>query len=147
MKEAELDVFEHLKSFDGLCIPSNGDVTNRGEAVMGRGVALLAKLRWPSIPKQLGSRIRSFGHQACLIARYEGIPIFSFPTKMHWRDRMSDIDLIVHSARRLVELADEERLKAVACPFPGIGAGGLDPEEVRAKIAPILGDNFVVLRH
>ena len=145
MKEAEIDVFEHLVEFDGLCITTNGDFSKSGLAVMGRGVALLAKQRWPDIAYRLGERLQEFGNVVGVIGHYEGVRIFSFPTKHHWRDRKSDLKLIETSARQLAAQLVASGLKRVALPRPGTENGFLAWEKVRPVIEPILGDNVVVV--
>ena len=57
-------------------------------AVMGRGVALQAKSRFPGIEHALGKLIREYGNHVGVIPRLAGWPpvaAISFPVKHHWR--------------------------------------------------------------
>ena len=48
--------------FDAICIPTNGIVLDSGAAVMGKGLALQAKERWPGIDFILGRSIQQVGN-------------------------------------------------------------------------------------
>jgi hypothetical protein len=48
---------DQVKS-DAVCITTNGFVTQRGLAVLGRGCAKEAVQRWPVLPAQLGDYLR-----------------------------------------------------------------------------------------
>lgn len=121
-------------------ILTNGVVTGAG-LVMGAGVALQAKQRFPHLPQALGRMVKLHGNRP-FVLETEGI--ISFPTKHDWRKK-SDIDLIRKSAVKMVDLVDRLRARSVALPRPGCGLGNLDWEDVKKVLAPILDDRFVVL--
>ena len=54
------NVFEHL-DLDYICITTNSILNKNGELVMGAGVALEAKQRFPELPKVYGSKIKKMG--------------------------------------------------------------------------------------
>ena len=113
-------------------ITTNGVVTKDMKAVMGRGCALEAKLKFPGIDETLGRMIHNFGNIPHVI-NLNPI-VVSFPTKHHWKDK-SDIDLIQLSGYHLRALADEFNWNFVAMPQPGCGNGKLKWEDVK----PVLG--------
>lgn len=132
-----------------ICVTTNGDVKKTGEAVMGKGVAKQAAVRYPELPKILGQYIASEGEQGNRVwhAPTSGQAdhfLLIFPTKHHWRES-SDLNLIKHSATQLAFHAHRNPLVTYVLPRPGCGAGELKWEEVKAVIAPILPDNVVVI--
>lgn len=54
------NVFEQL-DLDYVCITTNSILNKNGELVMGAGVALEAKQRFPELPKVYGSKIKKDG--------------------------------------------------------------------------------------
>lgn len=100
--------------------------------VMGKGVALEFKKRWPDMFEDYKRRCEL--RQVRLGEPYlyrdtTGLSIINFPTKDHWRSsaRIGDIErgldyLIIH--------ADEWKLSSIAMPPLGCGNGGLEWSEV-----------------
>lgn len=143
MKEITGDMFLIPATY--YCITTNGIVKPNGENVMGKGVALQAKLfaqqhRYGNIALKLGQLIKKYGNHVHWI---DCTPFVSFPTKHDWREN-SDIDLIRQSARELMELCHENLTSehdVVLLPRPGCSNGGLDWEtQVRPVLEPILTD-------
>lgn len=62
MLEAYGDIWDNIDAYDAVVITTNGFVKNNGEAVMGRGIALAAKERFPQLPFKLGQRILQHGN-------------------------------------------------------------------------------------
>lgn len=122
-------------------VPTNGVLAANGELVMGAGVALDAKRRFPCLPAALGRLVKAKGNRPFVCVE-EGL--VSFPTKRHWKDP-SDLGLILNSARWAQSLANRMRTRTVAMPRVGCGLGGLAWGDVKKVIAPILDDRFVVL--
>jgi len=145
VKEAQGDLFEQV--CDAVVIPTNGVVLRGGAAVMGLGVALRALQTWPGIGFTLGRLLRERGNNVHVI--FGGSParptrVVSFPTKHDWRDP-SDLRLIARSAGQLVQSADVCGWTRICLPRVGCGAGGLMWHDVKATLAPILDDRFVVV--
>lgn len=146
LTEIRGDLFQLLKAgeYDAACITTNGVLRWNGRAVMGAGVAKACVQHIPNAEALLGSKIRRNGNITQLISTYHGRPVFSFPTKHHWRDP-SDIELIKQSCRQLMELIDSLGLQRVLLPKPGCANGGLDWSYVRGEIAPILDERVVII--
>lgn len=148
MQEKTGDIWEYTRNCDWLCITTNGIVKKNGRAVMGRGIALQAKRRFPYIDLVLAERIRSRGNVVSPLVKAENYWILSFPTKHHWRTP-SDIDLIRRSAEQLKQHFDEQEKKPlVVMPRPGCGNGQLEWSDVKRVIEPILDDpGFLIICH
>lgn len=109
------------------------------EGVMGRGIALQFKRRFPKNYEAYAKackrgevvpgRVFVFETGELLGSRF----IFNFPTKRHWRmaSRMEDIEA---GLRDLVCVIRETGVASVAIPPLGCGLGGLPWPEVRARI-------------
>lgn len=99
-----------------------------GAVVMGRGIALEAKTRFPSLPYDFGDALERSPTPIGYIGDYNGTSVYWFMVKDHWRNPAS-LEIIKDS----VEMLDyyygftDER---VDLNFPGIGNGHLSREEV-----------------
>ncbi len=128
-------------SLGPVCITTNGIIKKDGTLVMGAGIALQAKQRFPDVPAKLADAVRKHGNHAFFLLKEI---MFSFPTKHDWRDK-TDIDLIAKSCRQLVDLTDRMAFKYVFLHKPGCANGQLDWAEVNAVISSILDDRFTVV--
>lgn len=124
-----------------FCITTNSVVKYNGELVMGAGIALQAKLRFPELPILFAQHVKSRGNTPCAIRHSSGKYYVSFPTKHHWKDP-SDITLIIKSAKLIAKHIPADA--KVAMSRPGCGNGGLAWETVKAAICDILDDRFTV---
>lgn len=122
-------------------ITTNGSVTRAGLAVMGRGCALEAARRMPTIRRELGARLREAGNH---VHWFPAHGLFTFPVKHRWDER-ADLALIRRSAQELVRLADVSGWTCAVLPRPGCGNGGRTWEEVRPILADLLGDRFIIV--
>ena len=130
-----------------ICITTNNVINRVGNAIWGAGIAKQAKDKWPQLPmlhaRFLRQRGHIFGYLMHALINDKQKYIYTFPTKLHWKDK-SNLDLIIESAEQLKshdESLPERQLWSL--PFPGIGCGGLNKDEVLAAIEPILTeDNF-----
>lgn len=139
-----------------LCLTTNGILSYRenwqGANVMGRGVALQAKQKFPSLPIALAARIRASGNLPYDLGTWldkeeRHYRIFSFPTKHSWKED-SDRSLIHWTLFRLAQLVHESNLEtSVYLPRPGCGNGNLKWEEVRPWCKETLDDQFVVVEY
>ena len=140
MKEAIGNLWKANPKFI-RCITTNGDIKKNGELVMGRGIALEAKQKYPALPKLIAEHVKNNGNTVHYFDQYN---IISFPTKIHWRDQ-SDITLIKHSCYQLNTLLNHLNKQAIL-PRPGCANGGLDWEkEVKPIISTILTDKVWVI--
>jgi hypothetical protein len=126
---------------DHRVITTNGDVRKDGACVMGRGVALQAAQRFPSIPYELGAVLKVQGNHVHQL----GYGLWSFPVKHHWRDQ-ADLDLIEQSARELEPFARATPAQTWLLVRPGVGNGRRDWAEVEPLIA-CLPDNVLVITY
>ena len=86
------------------CVTTNGELlSDRRTAIMGRGVALEVKKRYPWIPARLGGLLRAHGNHVYDLGGCDGVRLISFPTKHYWRES-SNLQLIKHSCRELRSL-------------------------------------------
>jgi O-acetyl-ADP-ribose deacetylase (regulator of RNase III) len=107
--------------------------------VMGKGIALQFKQRWPQNFKAYATACKNellkpgkvFIHDMGRWAepRY----IINFPTKVHWRGD-SKIEDIESGLRDLIAQAERLGIKSIALPPLGCGNGGLDWGEVKRVI-------------
>ena len=144
MKEVNGDLWD--SNTDIIIITTNGATRKDGAAIMGRGVALQAKSRYPGIELTFGGLIKENGNHVNLIVG-SNPKIVSFPVKHHWRER-ADLKLINQSAIELISIIDRLSLTygsiTVALPRPGCGNGKLRWEDVRSIIRTVLDDRFTV---
>lgn len=122
------------------CVTTNGVIGNQG-LVMGKGVALEAKRRYPDLPFILGEWVEQYGNRAFYVREYK---IITYPTKHSWRD-YSSLELIETSALQVVEIANKYNIRSIALPRPGCGNGGLEWSDVKEVIKEILDDRFIIL--
>lgn len=113
--------------------------------VMGRGVALQFKKRFPA----------NYSAYAAACERGEVQPgrmfvvatgalthphyIINFPTKRHWRNK-SRLEDIENGLQALVAEIRSHGIRSIAIPPLGSGLGGLDWTEVRPRIAQAMAD-------
>lgn len=148
---------------DAVIITTNGYVKANGEAVMGRGIALEAKTRYPKLPADLGTMIKKYGNNVFAFKQIMGLWLITLPVKpergpngeMGWKAK-ADIGLIEDSVKQIVGAepyyglfnnlhdANEKLINRVFMPRPGCGNGKLKWEQVKPIIEPYLDDRFVV---
>jgi O-acetyl-ADP-ribose deacetylase (regulator of RNase III) len=107
--------------------------------VMGKGIALQFKQKWPENYKAYAKACergeikpgKMFIYDAggLLQPRY----IINFPTKRHWREN-SRIEDIEAGLADLVQQVKELGIRSIALPPLGCGNGGLDWSDVRPRI-------------
>ena len=134
---------------DAVCVTTNGITKRDGRAVMGKGIALDADMRF-HLSAKLGEYLKEYGNRVfnmhirkdVLTGRY--MRIITFPTKYNWRDK-SDLFLIKTSAEQLIEVCNKFGVRNCYLPCPGCSNGGLDWEtQVRPVLEPILDDRFII---
>lgn len=112
--------------------------------VMGRGIALQFKKAFPENFKAYAAACKREEVQPGRMFVYEigGLTnpryIINFPTKRHWRGK-SRIEDIEAGLQDLVRIIQEKEIHSIALPPLGAGLGGLDWQEVRARIEQSLG--------
>lgn len=110
--------------------------------VMGKGVALEFKRRWPenykAYKKACDAKVLRPGtmliHELTdLFGKNEPKFIVNFPTKDHWRAK-SKLEYISEGLDALVKDIKKYKIKSIALPPLGCGNGGLDWSVVRPMI-------------
>ncbi len=136
--QGDLWDFHH---YGPVCITTNGIIKNNGELVMGAGIALQAKQRFPAIPRKLADAVKIYGNCTMYLTKER---LFSFPTKHNWCDP-SDIDLIAESALQLVGLTNRLNFTQVYLPKPGCANGQLSWPKVNTVISGVLDNRFTIV--
>lgn len=104
-----------------------------GAVVMGRGIALQAKTKYPQLPFDFGERlVESEFRNIGMIGEYDNVPVWWFMVKDHWANN-ADLMIINQSVELLQHIKKDIR---VDLNFPGIGNGKLKKEDV----LPLLED-------
>lgn len=105
--------------------------------VMGGGLALDVKIRFPDVFKQYTryckSKLLKPGeiHMAWRYGTLDNPEVvFNLATKDHWRDP-SKLEWIEQGAKNLIEAANHHHFKSVAVPALGTGLGGLSWGDVK----------------
>lgn len=131
---------------DYYIITTNGALKSNKTAVMGRGVALQAKERFPSIDRDLGKSILRKGNTVQVIHTTSGgRKIVSLPVKHHWREK-ADTKLIWSSLVQLRNMAGYFSESTFVLPPPGTGNGRLPMREVLELLETVeLPDNVMLV--
>lgn len=110
--------------------------------VMGKGVALEFKNRWPANFRAYKSLCDAKGLKPGEMFVFDTKELFAsegprylvnFPTKSHWRSK-SKMEYIEDGLDALVETIRKHEIKSIAIPPLGCGNGGLDWADVRPLI-------------
>lgn len=129
---------------DHFLITTNGCITYDGRLVMGRGIALEAKNRWPELPYKLAVAIRREGNldladRMWLYYVILGKKLGIFQVKRNWQDKAST-GIIYTSTCELDAIARELPDESFHLNYPGIGNGKLSIDQVQ-PIVSVLPDN------
>ena len=141
MQEVTGDLWELAKG-QIVVITTNGFVKKNGECVMGRGVALDAKSKWPTLPYLLGQDILRWGNVVLMYEVSDYAKLIALPVKHNWWEK-ADIELIAKSIQQLAKDTEQLDFK-VYIPRPGCGNGGLKWEDVKPILEKYLDDKFIV---
>ena len=144
MKEIIGNIWDYHKGDDYIVIPTNGTIKKNGELVMGRGLALQAKLRYPELPLFLGKLVSDFGNHLFRLDQYK---LLSFPVKDNWWE-VASLELIEESTKQLagsIGLASGIRGN-IYLPRVGCGNGKLSWSQVKSILEKcLLDDRFIVV--
>jgi hypothetical protein len=120
---------------DLFLITTNPIVRKDGAAVMGRGIALEAKSRFPELPYKYAKRLALLSemlgpYNYCdVIDKFAGQSVGFFMVKDHWKEP-AKLDIISNSVDELYNWLQDDCLGRVDLNFPGIGNGKLKREDV-----------------
>lgn len=107
--------------------------------VMGKGIALQFKKKWPENFKLYAEACKAGlvkpGHMFIYDAGFLASPkfIINFPTKDHWRGR-SHIEFIQDGLSDLIKQIESRQITSIAIPPLGCGNGGLNWNDVKPLI-------------
>jgi hypothetical protein len=143
------DVYNQFNNM--ILVTTNSQLKKNGELVMGKGIALEAAQREPSLPRRLGHYLINqagfWGNDAMLVDDYYIVShlgaIGALQTKRDWKDP-SSTELIKRSLSFLSQLAIWMPLINFNIPRPGCGNGGLNWEKQVKPLCEALPDNVVV---
>ncbi|WP_426273664.1 type II toxin-antitoxin system antitoxin DNA ADP-ribosyl glycohydrolase DarG [Exiguobacterium sp. R-17] len=108
--------------------------------VMGKGIALEFKKRFPDNTKEYVTRCKegsiTIGNSFVFELGNESLTKFivNFPTKKHWRNP-SKIEYVDAGLEDLIKIIKQYEIKSIALPALGAGLGGLNWNEVKALIS------------
>ena len=141
MIEIKGDIWKFHRLGNFICIPTNGYVARDGHAVMGRGLAFECTKRYSGIQYEIGKQIKLYGNIPSPLSEYK---LITFPTKHFFKD-IADINLIIQSSQKLIDITDLLYLDKVYLPHVGCGNGNLKWEDVKKNIEPIFknDDRFI----
>jgi len=106
------------------------------EGVMGKGLALAFKTRFPEMfaSYREACRQNELRPGGLHTFRSPGEPwVINFPTKNHWRNP-SRLEYIEAALPRLVTCVQNHGIRSIAIPALGCGLGGLDWNQVKPRI-------------
>ena len=162
-----------LPEHEELClvVTTNGFVTSKGKAVMGRGIAKQIADKFPEVPYILGSKIKNGGNAVHVLkAELNKTVLLSFPVKPDYVvydgsnvvnhakknytvgqtvagfHAKADIKIIERSLQEIVRYANSNpQIKFFCIPRAGCGAGELDwYSQVRPLFMKYLDERFVI---
>lgn len=138
-----LEVNGDLWGFNGIhCITTNGFVKKDGRAVMGKGCAYQAAIRYPQLPFILGGILRQTGNH---VYHFNEFNVITFPVKHAWYD-LAAPQLIVRSAHELMDwIVKNDTKENVYLPRPGVGNGKLLWIDVKPLIEHVLSNQVIAV--
>jgi len=132
-----------VQSFSkAIVIPTNGTIRTDGACVMGAGLALDAKRRWPTLPFQLGEKLKIGGN---VPHSFPQLRIITFPVKHNWWEK-ANLELIRQSAMYLATGSHASRYETIYLPKVGCGNGRLQWREVRSVLEEFLTKRFIIVK-
>lgn len=128
MKQVTGDIWPCAR-YGPLGIPTNGYITKKGLGVMGRGVALQAKQRYPDTPFNLGKHLQHAGNTVGWIQLYP-IRLLAIPVK--------PIRLLITNPDEMEQVVESVRsMYQVGSEVPGFHCKA-DPKIIRRSLNDLL---------
>lgn len=139
MREITGNLWDHNNVDTVICITTNGFVKKNGEAVMGRGCAREACVKYPGLSKRLGAHLLLRGNVPVWLTT----GLVTFPVKHNWYED-ADLALIALSAEWLKREALNLGQKWFVLPRPGCGNGRLQWDDVRPLLLDLPSNVLVI---
>ena len=97
--------------------------------VMGAGIALECRLRYPAMHDQYLSLCERRMIDIGSLWLYKGMDrwILNFPTKRHWKDPSKE-EFLHAGLRKFMQTYEEKQIESIAFPLLGAQHGGIDRE-------------------
>ncbi|WP_323823359.1 macro domain-containing protein [Algoriphagus sp. C2-6-M1] len=109
--------------------------------VMGKGIALVYKLRYPNMYKEYKEHCQNKlirTGSLWIYTKQENAPwILNFPTKFHWK-YPSKIEWIEQGLQKFVSTYEEKGVTSIAFPLLGTHNGGLATNEIKSLMKQYL---------
>jgi len=145
VKEVSGNIWSYHGKGYRIVVTTNGTIKGDGSCVMGRGIALQARKKFPYLPQELGSLIEDWGNRVHRLDQYR---LISFPVKHNWWEK-ADLELIEESTKQLkvaTGFASGLQSESIYMVRPGCRNGGLDWKDVKPILEKYLDDRFVVVQ-
>lgn len=111
--------------------------------VMGKGIALVYRLRYPHLFTEYQRKCQNHEIQVGNLWLYQGIvnapSVLNFPTKTHWK-LPSKLEYIERGLQFFQQNYQALKITSVAFPLLGAHNGGLSPQVVRGVMEQYLAD-------
>ena len=146
MKEITGDIWDYHDKGNWIVVTTNGTVKKDGTAVMGRGIALQAKQKFPDLPKKLGELLKQHGNKVFIFGEEK---IITLPTKNDWAN-MAKNYLIEEGVKELATIREDSGNFVSGDVYmvrPGCGYGGLQWADVKSIIEKYLDDSFIIVEN
>ena len=146
MQYTKGDIWNNHSDGDFIVIPVNKTVNKNNEIVMGAGLALDAKIKFPLLPSILYSY---YNKNTCqFVYLFPSYKIFTFLSKWDWY-QPSFLPLIENSTRELANLVNftYKDIERVFLPLVGCGKGGLKKEDVTPILEKYLDHKFICVEY
>ena len=141
MREDSGDLWTVHGQGQWIGVPTNGTISASGAAVMSRGLATIAALRFPSLTQQLGELLAQSGNHVFAFPDYRLVTI---PTT-HEPTGPADPALIARSAEECLRYVNHLQLPALYTVPLGCGSEQLDWSTVRPLLSRMWDDRFIIL--
>lgn len=148
MQQCEGDIWK-LAQNKVLCISTNGIINRAGALVMGKGIALEAKRRYPGIDYKAGQFVSKHGNNVCALGKWAShefgsYEFVTFPVKTHWREAAKP-ELIKRSTEELEVVATQKGWQEIYIPHVGCANGGLLWKDVYPILNMLLDHRFIAV--
>jgi hypothetical protein len=140
VREIQGDIWDYHAQGDVIVVTTGGMLTADGRALLGRGLAKMAGMRFPWFARQLGECITAGGNHVYHV----GERLIAFPVEESPFTN-PDPRLISRSATELTALVDQQGWQRVIVPRPGCGTGGLSWREVKPLLEAIMDNRFCII--
>jgi O-acetyl-ADP-ribose deacetylase (regulator of RNase III) len=133
--------FQSGNLFDSDCQTIVNTVNCVG--VMGKGVALLTRLRYPALFAEYQKKCAAQEIKVGSLWLYKALPpapwVLNFPTKIHWKDP-SRFEYLEKGLAFFLQHYQEWGITSIAFPLLGAHNGGLPPERVKELMSRYLSE-------